>query len=166
MSKTNITSKTKYFIIALALLFLTQLHRAASLNVCMMQQFGNKHVEDFSFSPDNRHLAVLLWDNTLQVLEVKKSEMILKKEIKHIKDYVFSRNSNYLAVVFWSDCLQILDLRTSETIQTLPSVKMFKFSSDSKSICVLLKESCSDKKGPSDNVHTIKIFEIPNQYLK
>jgi len=144
------------------LLFSARLHYATSLDVSVEQQFG-KYVENFSFSPNSRYLAMLLWDNTLQVYKVKKNQIELKEEVKGVKDYVFSKNSNYLASIFWSGHLEVLDLRNMQTILNLASVKMFKFSPNSKSICVLFNQDNVRYKA-SKNVQIMKVYDIPNKY--
>jgi len=164
MNKAKIAIKIKYFFLIFALLFLTQSHYTVSFDPDIIEQFEG-YVESFSFSNNSRYLAVLLWDNTLQVFRIKSNKLLLRCEEKGVKEYSFSENSNYVAITFWSGNLHVLDLRNLKTLLTLTSVKKFIFSPNSKYICVLFKLSDIDSKDRDPGYkHMMKVFGLVNQY--
>jgi len=163
MKKTNIVPEKKYFLVLFFFLFLIHFDSVVAIDPDITEQVEG-YVEHFSFSDNSRYLAILLWDNTLQIFRMKKKNIELKKEIYRVKDYTFSKNSNYVAVIFWTGNLEVVDLRSFKTLFSLASVKKFEFSPDSKNLCVIFKQIDVKTKRESSNKHLVEVFGIANQY--
>ncbi|MFC1841521.1 hypothetical protein ACFLYA_00450 [Candidatus Dependentiae bacterium] len=112
------------------------------------------YIDDFTFSPNGKYLAVLFWNNTLQIFDISIKNISFKQEKKHVKLYKFSSDSKYLGIILWDGNFQLLDMQTEESLLDLGSVKNFKFSKSNNHIAMLFESNKPEDK------HIIEVFDI------
>jgi len=139
-----------------------KLYSNSLLNLNLVYGFEN-YIESFEFSQNSQYLAALLWNNTLQLFEIKNNALVIIQEIKNTKNYKFSYDSRYLAITSWNNSLKLLDIKNNSIALELKKVRIFKFSKDNKNIGVIFESNTNFIKKPPKEKSTMKVFTIPKK---